>query len=157
MPRYFKNKADAQALADTVVSDVRVRAVKVELVPYNGWVAVVFPRLIDLDDLADLGLEVRDGIRRVDPDRVRPEPLPDAPRKARKAEGEPEGGESGERDVRASPAPVKGATALVWKIADDMNATAADRAKVIAACEQAGVNPATAATQWSKWKKARGK
>lgn len=54
-------------------------------------------------------------------------------------------------------APVRGATARVWAIADEVGASSrADRGKVIAACTAEGINPSTAATQWSKYAKSKG-
>lgn len=54
-------------------------------------------------------------------------------------------------------APVRGATARVWAIADQVGAAGrGDRAKVIAACVAEGINPATAATQWSKYANSKG-
>lgn len=58
-------------------------------------------------------------------------------------------------------APSSGATARVHaiagKMADDGEISSrADRAKVMAACTEAGINPATAGTQWAKFAKLRG-
>lgn len=64
----------------------------------------------------------------------------------------------------SAPSP-KGATGRVWAIADEILAGSphdathdikALRAKVIQACTDAGIHEATAATQWSKWKKSKG-
>jgi len=48
-------------------------------------------------------------------------------------------------------------TGKVWEIADEMSTAdaPANRKEVIAACEAAGINTATASTQFSKWLKAR--
>lgn len=63
--------------------------------------------------------------------------------------------------VPKPPTPSTGVTKRVWDIADKMTAgnygSGRDRAEVIAACVAEGINPATAATQYSKWRKARGK
>lgn len=61
-------------------------------------------------------------------------------------------------DAGVSARPKEGSsTGRVWAIADEMSTTsaAADRKAVIAACEAAGINTATASTQFSKWLKAR--
>ena len=51
-------------------------------------------------------------------------------------------------------APTKaGPVAKVWEIADRMKG--AERKDVLAACAKAGINPATAATQFYRWKKAK--
>lgn len=48
-------------------------------------------------------------------------------------------------------------TGKVWEIADRVcpAGAAIDRNAIIAACKEAGINEATAATQYSKWKRAR--
>lgn len=55
--------------------------------------------------------------------------------------------------------PNSGATKRVWDIADKLTegnfGGKSGRADIIAACVENGINPATAATQYSKWKKAR--
>ena len=60
------------------------------------------------------------------------------------------------RDPGAPPARPKAAstTGRVWEIADSlMNVNALpERKAVIAACEAEGINPATASTQYGKWK-----
>lgn len=48
---------------------------------------------------------------------------------------------------------VENPTKLVWRLADEM--VGQPRAAVIAACEAAGVNKATASTQFYRWQKAR--
>jgi hypothetical protein len=50
-------------------------------------------------------------------------------------------------------------TGKVWVIADKLFAEhngMPPRDKIMAACVEAGINPATAATQYSKWKKSKG-
>jgi len=50
-------------------------------------------------------------------------------------------------------------TGKVWAIADKLFAEhngMPPRDKIMAACTEAGINPATAATQYSKWKKSKG-
>jgi len=53
----------------------------------------------------------------------------------------------------------KGSTGRVWEVADQVHAsmgggliTKEMRTKIISECEAIGINPATAATQFSKWK-----
>ena len=59
--------------------------------------------------------------------------------------------------IPSKPSP-KGATGRVWEIAEAIyleTGGAIDkvlRTKIVAACEAAGIHPATAATQFSKWK-----
>lgn len=53
------------------------------------------------------------------------------------------------------PRPTKGTTKQVWDICDSLvkGNKMPDRAGVIQACKDAGVNPATAATQYAAWKR----
>lgn len=144
MPRYHPKKAEAQAAATLLEQDPRVASTYLALEPYNGWVVVLIPKFVDCSDLA-AEAEIRDGVKRPAP-KVRPAPVdqPVAARhggKAPRAEGE-------------VPAPTKGATAKVWEIAGGM--ASASRGDIIAACVAEGINAATAATQYSKWKKANG-
>lgn len=62
------------------------------------------------------------------------------------------------RDPSAKPSP-KGATGRVWEVAERLwneqgqGVISKDlRAKIITGCEEMGIHPATAATQYSKWK-----
>lgn len=136
MTRYFQSKAEAQDYADAVADDPRIATVKVELEPYNGWVAVLFPALQVLDDLEKQGYEIdRHGKRTKDPNkkksRFKTEPaVAGAPRKA-------------------------GATARVWQIADAVSAAGGDRKAIVEACVAEGINASTAATQYSRWKRAK--
>jgi len=66
--------------------------------------------------------------------------------------------------AQQSAAPMKGVTGQVWALADKMIALPtfenepsdpAFRRAVLEACSKAGINPATAATQFNKWRKAR--
>lgn len=67
-----------------------------------------------------------------------------------------------EKDPNAPPARPKATTTtgLVWQLADEAFEKAGNqmpnRADVIAACEAEGINSSTAATQYAKWKKAKG-
>jgi hypothetical protein len=57
----------------------------------------------------------------------------------------------------APSAPKGGVTAQVWAIADHVYGDGPlDRGAIIDACLAAGINKATAGTQYSKWKRARG-
>lgn len=76
--------------------------------------------------------------------------------------GDGEGDQTGDAPAQAdekskAPRPRSDAqspTKLVWQIADEMSDK--PRAEIIAACVAAGVNPATASTQFSRWKKSKG-
>ena len=74
------------------------------------------------------------------------------------AEPVAEGGEPGEAPARPRTA---GATGRVWVIADEVLQKRGGvidketRTQIIAACEVAGINAATAATQFAKWKKSK--
>lgn len=66
---------------------------------------------------------------------------------------------SGKNPSAPASRPNSGVTKRVWDIADKLTEGNAggrsDRADIISACIEAGINPATAATQYSKWRKAR--
>jgi hypothetical protein len=141
--KYHEKKEAAQAAAAELGQDPRIANARVAFEPYNGWVVVLIPRFIDCSDLADCA-EVHDGVQRVDPNRQRPKALPKAP----SPKGDVGGGKG------ATSAPSKGATAKVWEIANSL--PGADRKAIMAACISAGINPATAGTQYSKWRKANG-
>lgn len=146
MPIYYENKSQAEAAA-TVYEEYWDYRVNLE--PYNGWVITLSPKsaevfkypLYDLAKLVDLDL----GRVHCRPDDYKkPEPV------AAKASSSSGGGGT----------PRSGATAQVHAIADKMHAEEpldrADRARVIQACVDAGINKSTAATQWSKWAKKNG-
>lgn len=138
---YHPKKEDAQAVLNRLLEDPRVASGVVQMEPYNGWLAVVVPAYHDLSDLADVA-EIQDGRKRPPPvDKVRPSRVSEAKPRA-------EGGGGGA-------APVRGATAMVWTIADRITKELGriDRAAIIAACVAEGINQATAGTQYSKWKK----
>lgn len=148
MTFYHHSKEAAAEAAEVLAQDPRVAKTVVQFEPYNGWVVVIIPQFQDLTDLADRA-EIRDGRRRPPPvAKKRPIPLADLPGHGGK--GRPAGGGA----QLGGAAPVRGATAKVWEIADGVGK--ADRNAIIAACVAQGVNPSTAATQYSKWKKARG-
>lgn len=55
--------------------------------------------------------------------------------------------------------PQKGVTARVWEIADYYSketGAPAERADVLAACENEGINPSTATTQYGRWRRFHG-
>jgi len=145
--KYHEKKEAAQAAATELEQDPRIASARVAFEPYNGWVVVLIPRFVDCSDLLDRA-EVHDGVRRADPARRRPTPLPRETPRAKGGSGDVGGGGG------PVAAPSKGATARVWQIADSM--PGADRKAIIAACIAAGINEATAGTQFSKWRKARG-
>lgn len=139
---YHPTREAAQAVLTGLLDDPRVATGAVQLEPYNGWVVVLVPKPIDISDLGHLA-EIQDGQRRAPPvDKVKPAPVAGNPGKSRDGTGA---------------APVKGATALVWTIADRIvkELGRVDRSAIIAACVAEGINQATAGTQYSKWKKAR--
>ena len=148
MTFYHPTKGAAQEVADRIELDhADVDYCKVELEPNNGWVVVAVPKVRDIFDLAD-----RCEVRHPNGKRLSARPTsykriaqPSAPKAVR------EPGEPGQ-------APTKGATGRVWEIADKVTAEKGgtiDRGAIIAACEAAGINPATAATQFSRWKRTR--
>ncbi|MCK9513539.1 MAG: hypothetical protein M0R28_20255 [Pigmentiphaga sp.] len=148
MTYYRPTKAEAEAAAKELQADPRVSTAMVQFEPYNGWMVVLVPARYDLSDLADRA-EIQDGKRRPAPvAKVRPRPLADMPGQGGRGRPAGEGGQGG------GVAPVRGATAKVWQIADGVGK--ADRNAIIQACVAAGINQSTAATQYSKWKKARG-
>lgn len=144
---YHESKAEALAAGEDFSTHFHVRA---ELEPYNGWVIVLTPLnqeflqwpLAPILKRAEIDLS---GSSRL---RARPEGHISAP----KAASSPK---SSSGSSEGAPRPSGGATARVHSIADEMHKetplTRADRARVIEACEAAGINKSTAATQWSKW------
>lgn len=147
---YHVTKEGAETVMNRLLEDPRVAGGAVQLQPYNGWMVVVVPKLADLSDLSYLA-EIQDGTRRPGPTgRLGPAMPATAPDGA-------SGGRPGASDGSARPAPTKGATAQVWAIADAVVKQGGwTRAAIISACVTAGINPATAGTQFSKWKKERG-
>lgn len=150
---YFHQTKDAALEAAQVYeSHWHTRA---SFVPNNGWVIVLTPRtaevfqwpLAPMLDLVEIDLTSWARLHRKPEGYKRMAPVMD--RAAVESKREP----------GAGPSPA-GATGKVWAIADEMHKagalTRADRSRVIAACQQAGINESTAATQWAKWAKARG-
>lgn len=147
---YLPNEPVARTRATRLAQDPRVREALVQFEPNNGWVVVLFPNFADLREYAGEA-EIKDGIARPVKGKT-----PIAP--AHKlVEGATRAGDGGQ-DGKAIVAPSKGSTAKVWTIADAAVAQsgAVDRGAIIAACVEQGINKATAATQYSKWRKARG-
>lgn len=148
--KYYPKKEEAEARRTVVADDPRVANTAVQFEPYNGWVVVVIPKRMDCSDLAET-CEIRDGIPRPVPEKVRPEPIAPAPSLA-SGEGAqtPVSGSQGQgRAPKGS-----GVSARVWAIADELHG---DRPAIIAKAVAEGINKATATTQYSRWKKARNK
>jgi hypothetical protein len=141
---YLPNREAAQARVELLRADPRIADTAIQLEPDNGWVVVLIPAPADLSDLVGVA-EIQDGRKNPTPvgkrRAVSPKPAPDKPLKAQAA---------GEGQAQA---PSKGVTARVWEIAAGI--PSGDRAKIIAACVAEGINASTAATQYSKWKKAQ--
>ena len=143
---YLPNQAVANTRAARLAQDPRVRETMVQFEPDNGWLVVIWPNLADLRDLAGQA-EIKDGVQRSPEGKVRVT-SPDTAGGGRTSSA---GGEG------SGKAPSKGATKKVWDIADQVyGERGLDRAAIMAACEAAGVNKATAGTQYSKWRKTRG-
>lgn len=163
---YVKTRERAELNLKPLLTDPRVASGEVFLDQYNGYYCALTPKYHDIKDLAPHA-EIKDGTHprpvkgRAGPGTVlnipdggaedgpdTPKFSPDTPHKAR------QGGSQGDA---AGSAPTKGATARVWEIADGVVAKGSwDRNSIIAACVAAGINQATAGTQYSKWRKARG-
>lgn len=150
--RFFINKQLALGYANDAAKywhDV-VKSVNAELEPGSGWVAVLYTTGA-LPDAHNAGLEIRDHLVPFVPGKTPADWH--TPAKAPKAQRVSTG--EGSSEPRA--APEKGVTAKVWVIADRVFADKGlDRGAIIAACEAEGINASTAATQYSKWKKAKG-
>lgn len=152
---YHPNKPSAQALAYKLREDHRVKMAEPQYEPGNGYMVVVVPHLYDLSDLAHLA-EIQDGTRRPKPKGRKPWTAAAQPEN--RPVGARTGGSPGASPGEAGKAPTKGATARVWEIADRVTAEKGgtiDRTAIIAACTAEGINPATAGTQYSKWKKTK--
>ena len=149
---YFEKKHEAEALAAELRGDPRVGNVRVFMKPYNGWHVVLNPSPATLSIFADRAA-IEDGFGRWHyPDGVS-KAIPAIP-----GARNPRPAVEGDTPVGTAPSP-KGATGKVWEIADSMVKAGngiVPRPDIIAACVAAGINAATAATQYSKWKKARG-
>lgn len=154
MTYYHETKAAAEEAARVYDPYFETR---VAFEQYNGFVITLTPRsfevfkfpLWDLLDKVELDLTGFNLVRIRPADRNRPAPLASKAKASTAAPREP---------GDPAPAPAKGATAKVWTIADRITAEKGgtiDRGAIIAACEAEGINPATAATQFSRWKKTK--
>ena len=123
---------------------------RIGLAPYNGWVIILTPLtkavfdqpLGPLLDRAEIDLSSYALLARRPADYKRPPQV-----EQQKSRAPAEGGK---------PSP-SGATGKVWLIADRVyGQSGLDRKAIIDACIAEGINPATAGTQYSKWKKAKG-
>lgn len=143
-------EAALAAAGELKAKDPRIEAYGVELEPYNGWMIALTPARCDLSAYQGLA-EICDGRRQASVvGKNRPTPI-NAGRTA------PKPAKGGEGPSPSGAAPTKGATALVWTIADRVyGEKGLDRAAIIAACEAEGINTSTAGTQYSKWKKSHG-
>lgn len=81
---YFPKKEEASERAAVVRNDPRVRAVEVQLEPYNGWVVVAFPNFHDISDIEDI--EIKDGKKR-ETNKKAPPPMPVDDRPSRAGSG----------------------------------------------------------------------
>lgn len=153
---YHPTQDAARALSMELEADPRVAMTHIELEPYNGWVVRVVAKPADLSDLANIA-DVVDGRDR-GPRTGKAKPSAPALTRPERAGQGGSGAKGGEGSGGGSTAPVRGATAQVWAIADTFlnEKGRADRAAIIGLCVAAGINAATAGTQYSKWKKARG-
>jgi hypothetical protein len=150
--RFYKNRPLAQQYAnlgqqtwpDTVYS------AGAQFEPNFGFVAVLHA-YHNVPDAWAMGYEV--AVPKAAPDKTPPD-WASNPTGARTG---PKAGTGGGTAPGTESAPVRGATARVWAIADEVGASSrADRGKVVAACVAEGINPSTAATQWSKYAKSKG-
>jgi hypothetical protein len=145
--QYFESKPLAQAALGRLFDggDQRILTGDIQFEPGKGFVVVlVVAATANVDDLRAAGWDIQ-------PWKAERDTQPTASHAPKAPRPSPAPGST-------PTAPSKGATARVWEIADGYVATAGqvNRAAIIAACEQAGINSATAGTQYSKWKKARG-
>jgi len=149
--RFFINKQLALGFANDAAKyrpDV-VKSVSAELEPGQGWVAVLYTTGA-LPDAHDAGFEIRDQLVPFVPGKTPADWHNPVKVKAQRVS-------TGDGSSEPRAAPEKGVTAKVWVIADRVFADKGlDRGAIIAACEAEGINTSTAATQYSKWKKAKG-
>ena len=145
---YYPNRPLAQTAANrgqVKYQDKGVYSAVAQFEPDKGFVAVLFSE-VNIPAAWEEGFEVRL------PEVNAKTPADWADKK------KPAASNTGTAGVRA---PSSGATGKVHAIAQDLVdkgevSGRADRAKVISACEAAGINKATAATQWSKFAKLKG-
>lgn len=143
--RYYKNRPLAQRYADEGQRRWEtVFSATVQYEPDHGFVPVLYSPH-NLPEASEAGYEVL--LPHV------PEKTPDRWHDTTAPKRVVGGGTASDNPS----APVRGATARVWAIADEVGASSrADRSKVIDACVAEGINKSTAATQWSKYAKSKG-
>lgn len=146
MPIYFVSEQIANRAARKLQAENPERIARCEVYRHGreGWQIVIHPMPMDVDDLWPIAYSQLPNGRLAKKD---PHALTwSLPKEESKAKPSAPGGP-----------PSKGATARVWAIADEVTGDGAvDRGAIIDACVKAGINKSTAATQYSKWKKARG-
>lgn len=151
---FWINRQLAQRWADRgqqLWSQVGTTAVQFE--PNHGFVAVLFTDN-SIPSAWEEGYEVRpySDSKHVEEPRV--------PEDWAKARAQPTTAKQPTATAATGAAPVKGATAKVWEVANKFHAekplTRADRATVVNACIEMGINKSTAGVQWSKWAKHNG-
>lgn len=146
---YYPNRPLARTAANRgqfEYEDKGAYSALVQFEPGKGYVAVLVADK-NIPEAWDAGFEVQT------PKLAVKEKTPDdwaAPKKPKPSETAADGGR-----------PMSGATARVHAIADKLReegvvSSRADRAKVIQACIEAGINKATAGTQWAKYAKNQG-
>ena len=152
MTYYYRTKQEALAAGAKYEEYFDVYSA---MEPYNGHVIKLIPKsievlklpLADLLEECELDLTKFGLIRKPPADRVRVPRLEQQQQQQQKSRAPAEGGK---------PSP-SGATGKVWLIADRVyGQSGLDRKAIIDACIAEGINPATAGTQYSKWKKAKG-
>ena len=148
MTYYYRTKQEALAAGAKYEEYFDVYSA---MEPYNGHVIKLIPKsievlkfpLADLLEECELDLTKFGLIRKPPADRVTVPRMEQQQKSRAPAEG-------------GKPSP-SGATGKVWLIADRVyGQSGLDRKAIIDACIAEGINPATAGTQYSKWKKAKG-
>lgn len=69
--RYHEKKGSALEVAAELEKNPLIRATSVQLEPYNGWVVVVVPEFVDVEEIA-AGCEIRDHKVRKNLDKKKP-------------------------------------------------------------------------------------
>lgn len=141
---YHLRKGDAEATRQLILERHAERLAgvvdhsTVQFEPYKGWIAV-FCVVMGTPVYGISGAEFKFK------GNTKPAPTP-----------VPKNSGTSTQSANAQTRPSKGATKLVWEIADRITGDGPiDRAVIIAACEAEGINKSTAGTQYSKWKRAR--
>lgn len=146
---YYEAKPVAQAaLGRLFDAHPEIMTGDVQLEPYKGWVVMIMlPAGADGSPFEAQGVEVQ----------YHGSQGAQSAARHRSSSSTPASASSG-----SVAAPTKGVTARVWEIASELEEKlsgqpgAALRPAIIAECERQGINAATAATQYSKWKRSRG-